>query len=318
MWGRALALASVGAVLSLSCVRVERFGRGDIRELVLVEDRLEEEGRALERTFGRTFRVPQEESFFKVIHLKPDQFEEYRGYKNVIILASPTSGTLELFEEAFSEVDPGIYVGKNVFGDGDFVMGILAPKEELLRSFVESELPRIEEAILDRLNRFYERKVYYSGRDKKLAGEIREKYGFTLDIPEGWGVVLEEENFLSLAKHFPDRFMFVYREETPRSLDPDAIMDLRDELGRRYYDKDYVEREMTQVEETEFQGQEALRAIGVWQNEEAVMGGPFLFLAFNLENRFYMIDMAVYAPDKTRKLEYVLRQEIVARTFRLE
>jgi hypothetical protein len=318
MWARRGFLLTASILAVLSCVKVERYGKGDIRELILVEDRLGEEGRALEARFGRTYRVPQEEALFKIIHLKPEQFETYRGYKNVLILASPASESRSLFVEAFGEKDPGIYVGSNVFGPGDFVIGVFAPKEELLRSFVDSEMNAIEDAVMGRLYKFYEKKVYFSGRNKRLSKEIQEKYGFTLDLPEGYGIVREEENFVSFAKHFPDRFLFVYWEDNPRSLEPGILMDLRDSLTRQYYDDDYIERGLSVSEKDSFQGEDAVRVIGVWQNDEEIMGGPFQFLAFNHKDRFWMVDMGVYAPDKVEKLEYVLREEIVARTLTLD
>jgi hypothetical protein len=95
-------------------------------------------------------------------------------------------------------------------------------------------------------------------------------------------------------------------------------MDLRDHLGRLYYDDDYIERELSVFEETEFLGEKATKVIGVWQNEEEVIGGPFQFIAFNHGSQFYMIDMGAYAPDRTEKLEYLFRGEIIARTFEVD
>ncbi len=55
----------------------------------------------------------------------------------------------------------------------------------------------------------------------------------------------------------------------------------------------------------------------LWENEDKVAGGPFKNYTFydSLSRRIYMIDLAVYAPDRD-KLPFVKRMEIIAKTFR--
>ncbi|MEO0145477.1 MAG: DUF4837 family protein, partial [candidate division WOR-3 bacterium] len=123
------------------------------------------------------------------------------------------------------------------------------------------------------------------------------------------------ENFLCMAKHNPDQFFFIYRESAPRALDPKGILDLRDELTAAFYDGDYSLRDLVEVEETRFRGNPAMAIWGVWQNDQRVAGGPFKLIAFNEGGKFYMIDMAVFAPEKPDKLQYIFRMEAFLRSF---
>ena len=305
-------------VLSLACFpKIERYARGDERCWVVVySDDLRRVASHLQAETFRVIRTPQPESLFKLIFVTPDEFQKsWRGYKNVIILATPSSPTFNLYLSVFPEPRQGLSEKKGGFVRDDYVIGLFGEKEEGLYGSLTAITPILREKMHERVMFLYSRLAYYPGRNKKFANAIKEEYGYRIDLPDGWAFVKEEEDFLSMAKHNPDQFFFIYRENAPRALDPKGILDLRDVLTAAFYEGDYSLRELVEAEEIRFRGNPAIAIWGVWQNDERVAGGPFKTIAFNESGRFYMIDMAVFAPEKSDKLQYIFRMEAFLRSF---
>lgn len=306
------------ALLGLACFpKIERYARGDERCWVVVySDDLRRVATHLQAEIFRMIQTPQPESLFKLTFVTPEEFQkDWKGYKNVIILATPSSPTFNLYLSVFPEPQQGLSEKKGGFVRDDYIIGLFGEKEEGLYGSLTAITPILREKMVERVMFLYSRLAYYPGRNRKFANTIKEEYGYKIDLPDGWAFVKEEENFLSMAKHNPDQFFFIYREAGPRALDPKTILDLRDELTGAFYDGDYSLREMVEAEDWKFRGNPALVLWGVWQNDARVAGGPFKLIAFNEGGKFYMIDMAVFAPEKPDKLQYIFRMEAFLRSF---
>lgn len=298
------------------CSKIQRYGRGKAQEIVIVFDGAQRDAIFLRDSLEEVFYTPHQEKLFEVLPTKVGQFSTYAGYKNVLILATTSSDAYEFFNKVFGTSKPGMYMTKNVFMEGDFVVGILAEEEVGLWSFLHGHFYEIRGLFLKRLNEILKKKAYFVGHDKSLSKEIKKKYGFSLDLPKGWAYIVEDTDFVSLGKHYPDRFMFFYKSRFTEPLEPKLIMDIRDSLARIYYNGDKILRDLVKVKRDTFLGVERLKMCGAWQNDSMIVGGPFFTWAFNLSSGFYMIDGGVFAPDKTEKLQYILREEIIASTVR--
>lgn len=306
------------ALLGLACFpKIERYARGEERHWVVVySDDLRRVATHLHAEMFQVIQTPQPESLFKLSFVTHEEFQrDWKGHKNVIILATPSSPTFNLYLSVFPEPRQGLSEKNGGFVRDDYVIGLFGEKEEGLYGSLTAITPIMREKMLDRVMFLYSRLAYYPGRNKKFANTIKAEYGYRIDLPDGWSFVKEEKDFLAMAKHNPDQFFFIYRENAPRALDPKTILDLRDELVGTFYDGDYCLRELAEAEEGKFRGNPALVMWGVWQNDSRVAGGPFKIIAFNEGDKFYMIDMAVFAPEKPDKLQYVLRIEAFLRSF---
>ena len=310
----------IAALVLLSCVPTpQRYGRGDEQEFVILYDfSLSRDVEFLRQELEETFYTPREEKLFYLLPITPDGFEDYKDYKNIVILATGTSSTQEIFRQAFGEFRTGMYARRDVFTEGGWVLGIGATKEEALYALLHEEIGRIYSLFLNRVKELLRLKVYFAGHQRRLEKEVWEKYGFTLDFGAGWAYVTESDSFVAFAKHYPDRFFFVFWREGEIPFDAPYVIRLRDTLARAFYHGDYILREkgMLKAWWDEFQGRPALKVFGVWQNDSLVAGGPFQTIAFNAGGRFWMLDMGVFAPEKRRKLEYILRMEIMLESFR--
>ncbi len=304
-------------ILISSCTKIERFGRGKANEVVIVYDGAVREAKLLQSVLQDTFYTPRPEPLFFTYPVTYDQFAPFKGYRNVVIITTYTSPDYPIFKEIFGERPPGIYLSKNVYEEGDAVIGIVSSTPTTLWNFVYEKKDYVKGVLLARYREILRKKAYFAGHDKKFSEEFGKKYGFTFDFPEGWAYVVQDTNFASIAKHYPDRFMFFYRENAPRLFDASEIINLRNTLTDKYYEGDYVYKEHIRVKDTTFMDQPAIKVFGIWQNDKEYIGGPFETLAFNLNNKFYMFDMAVFAPDRNEKLQFIIRMELIVESFKL-
>jgi len=277
MW-RSLSL--VFLVFIIGCTKIERYGRGKAQEIVIVFDGVQRDAIFLRDSLEEVFHTPHPENLFRVLPTKVEQFSNYAGYKNVLILATTSSGAFKLFQKVFNTSKPGMYTTKNVFIEGDFVVGILSEEEVGLWSFIHGQLQDIRELFLKRLKEIMKKKAYFPGHDRKRSQEIKRNYGFKIDLPKGWMYIVEDTNFVSLGKHYPDRFMFFYHSKFNEPLDPDNVMNIRDSLAKIYYKGDRILRDFVKIKRDTFLGVECLKIYGAWENDSMTIGGPFFTWAF--------------------------------------
>lgn len=158
--------------------------------------------------------------------------------------------------------------------------------------------------------------LYLHGEQNAMSRYLSSKYGWTVRIPKGFRVAEDEKGRLvKLVAHEPSRLLFVHwRPAEGKPLDARECLRLRSKLVWEYYDEDVIEESMTSARKTLFQGKEAVRIQGVWQNEKHVIGGPFFTLCFHEQERFYMIDCVVFAPGMD-KASFLKQLEALALTF---
>ncbi|GEM_PF-581447 len=298
----------------------ERYGTGHVRDIVIVTDSSEMDIAKYLADYLSvdTFYTPHPEPLFfvRVVSLQSYQ-DSLRGYRNTIVLATDSSKTLSLLKEAFgSSQGHGIMAKKEALVEGGYMIGVFEPDREALRKTINDSAYVIKNTLLKRAYEVYKRMEYFAGHRKDIPKELMKKYGFALDLPNGYAYAVKESSFVCLAKHYPDRFMFIYVENKPHELDPDSLMALRDSLTARYYEGDYILKDLCVVESDTFLGYNAVKVTGPWQNDKNVMGGPFRFYAFNRGGKFYMVDVAVYNPDDRFKLDYIMRMETIIRTMK--
>jgi len=317
MWGKILRYAVLSAALVVfMCKPFKRYGKGDVREVVVFLDERDRLLPVLAQVLADTFYTPHPEPRFRLLVPPLDSLTPYMGYRNTLLIAAPGMKTWPLYQKIF-KATPGLTFQRGVIYEDDHWIGIGAEQWGALESLLQSALPVVQESLQSWAEQSYREREYFTGHNKKIRNVIRERWHLDLDIPAGWAFFAQDTNFFALAKHYPDRFFFIYRESFTRPLEPQAILDLRDQLTKVYYQGDYVDRSHVRVEKTTFLGYPAVRIYGVWQNDSLYIGGPFLLYAFNRDHRaFYLLDMAVFAPEKDYKLSYLWRTEVILKTLK--
>lgn len=212
----------------------------------------------------------------------------------------------------------GLFSFAEPWAKGQKVMVFVAQNHNLLEAGLKKYSARIRKTFKNYLLEYMTKITYERGFDQKLTKKLSEKYSYSIKVPNGFRFIdkYENEGFLYLIAHNPDRNIFLYSDPQVQDLNPLKLIDYRDMLTKKFYDSDYVYRDMTKAETTLINNIWAIKLIGVWQNNQAVIGGPFVSYCFNHNERFYFIDGTLYNPGK-RKLDNLNQLDAILNTFAL-
>jgi hypothetical protein len=193
-----------------------------------------------------------------------------------------------------------------------------ANKKQLLQNltnYSERIYTEMEKYHFQRLN-----KIMYSDNEQyDVENYLASTFGWKIRIPYEFQVVKKSDdyNFIWIKRTDPSRSIFVYRMKGDSALiNEEWLIDKRNELATKYYEGDSVDTEDTYALYTRLSKFSALKLVGVWQNHQQILGGPFRTYAFydSKNSYIYLIDISVVAPGK-RKKPYLDQLEVIARTF---
>ena len=303
---------SILFIFFLSCTS-PYFPKGKPEELVIFSEGLFKIKEFIEKEIQDTFYTPRPEPIYDIIFAKNEEFDKYKGYYTILILATPYSKSYEIFKEIFPEKNKeGIYEKKKVFQKEDYIVGLFFQSEDILLKEIKKG---ILNKIIEHIKNLYKKHVYsIVDINEGIKREIKKEYGFEIDIPTGFLYIKKSKDFLSLGTHYPDRFIFFYVREKI-DLNPEKLMDLRDSLTGVYYDGDKIDKDLTKWKKTKIFGEDAIEIYGHWENEKMKIGGAFKSFIFKKNDKYYFIDMGVFEPEKP-KLKYIRWLEAIVLTMK--
>jgi hypothetical protein len=305
---------------------------GPARKLIVLADA--EDWKTLESPLRDIFETviytPQEEKLFEVERGDVRLFYEHKHAirKSLMIIAPINANhpTAQFMKELLSpEVQQSVKDGQtSVFWKND-----IWAQDQILMIVSGADLPTLNDNLLthaDRLKSTLEHAVdenvveyiYSFGEREALTQELIDNFGFGVRVPFGYHILesYPDSGFVALAKESPNRWLFVYTEKNvhPDLLTDDWCIQKRNEITKRFFGGDHI-GDVT-VRHEEFVGKLAVVLQGLWENEEAWKGGPFKSYAFvdSDQNRFFYIDMGLYAPNK-QKASYLHQIDLIAKTF---
>lgn len=270
------------------------------------------------------------ENRFRIEPIPADLFRANRDLKALALLTDLSApGVLaeavdvlisrsERMSMATQDVDYRLI--ENVWAKGQCVLLVHARSGPALEEFLRTRGTHLARNFDDALQAAIAPAVLAGGEDDAMESYLRSQYGFEIGIPRGYvtgedavGRVVRLHRALTGE---PARYLMVHWmpiAERPR--DFGELLALRDRLGREYGQGDEVLRERSEVREGTFQGEPAWVVEGVWQNHRFVMGGPFRTYGFARDDRYFLVDAAVFNPPG-KKLPYLREVLALARTFR--
>ena len=287
--------------------------------------------------FERTIMTPQEEPIFTLRVVDPEDFDFYRKFKNVLIL-SPLRGegpAVSLVNSLISEQAKAQVLSNRtyLFQKRDIwareqTLTILTGRDEIsLEAHLTEKSDEIFGIMETDLNRKVKAWLYEKMEQKKLEEKLLKSYGWSIRVPRDYWVdrELPNERFVFFRKSVPDRWLFVYWENTHsfNTVTAEWCLRKRTEIGTIHYGGDTMVEEYTRVERETFLEWEAHRIVGLWQNDTPesgfAAGGPFCSYCFYDDDtdRAYMIDIAVFAPGMAKE-PYLRQLDIIAHTFHRE
>ncbi|MFH1943948.1 MAG: DUF4837 family protein [bacterium] len=286
----------------------------------------------LRGAFERVVRTPQLEKKFTLKYVTDEEFSRYTEFRYLILAATLESkgrigkivGNVVSDSEVRKKVEEGennVFTLSNQWAKDQQMAVVVANDLPSLRSAVESNSEFLFEIFNSNFNDRLKKEMYETSGKKDLEENLMSMYGWSLYLQRDYFPVQElpNEGFIWFRRMYPERWIFVrWIDGGDQSLlDAQWVVGERNRIGATYYGGDCVANRYLFSHHSTFLGRPAQITTGLWENESKVAGGPFTNYTFydSLSRRVYMIDLAVFAPER-EKLPYMRRQQIIARTFR--
>lgn len=303
----------------LTCVRGKR-SIGKSNEVIVVSAKIQKE--LVTESVQLYNYVPQKEGVFDFIFVSDTLLDAYKYHHSLLLYGTLEDEFIQILLDGEArlqtEKDTFILFKKpDIWARGQSTV-ILAIRDT---EHVKQAYAKYGQLIAQTLEENYYQRVktnhYIGGVSGKMKENLR-KYGISFDISDSWLIdsTHQDENFVFVHTHFPDRSLFFYKERRPKILNGSYAMAKRDSLANKYYNGDYILKELTADEPIEFAGLNGIRLRGVWQNDSLVAGGPFLTYFLVDKDTLYVIDGMVFNPGE-RKTDYLTKIEVIMNSFNL-
>jgi hypothetical protein len=317
----ALLLALAGLVPARCGGRGVPFPLGRLREVTVISREIALVRPVIDSLLGRELLTPQPEPEFRVRVGKYDRFEDFSRMRVVLLVGtvgdSVVAGILGPRRDSLPAGEFGLFKFPNAWASNQWVLVLAARDSAALLSGLRAYARRIHEELAGIVQNQLTEATYHLPLNQKMTGEMATRYGFSLDVPRGWQLAtrFDQERFVYLFGHYPDRSVFVYWADTAQSARLDSLVALRNRLTARFYDGDSVDTVIpVSVDSLVFLDRPALRLRGIWQNRKNSIGGPFVSYVFRYQGRLFYIDGTLYNPGE-KKLDNLFQLEAIIRTF---
>jgi len=266
--------------------------------------------------------VPQKEGTFTFIFAGDTALNDYRHHHAILLYGSlqdefiSTMLNKEAYEATVQDTFT-LFKLENLWAYGQITM-ILAVRDP---EYISQGFAKYGQLTSRTLEEHYYQRVKHNYYDAGISSKMKDhlkKYGLTLDINQAWLIdsTHHEDNFIYVHTHFPDRSVFFYKELKKSKLDGPFAIAKRDSLTKRYYNGDYILKELTRIEPIEFANLRGIRLKGVWQNDSLIAGGPFLSYFLSDDDTLYVLDGIVFNPGE-RKTDYITKIEVILNSLNL-
>lgn len=309
---------------------------GPARKVIVLAD--PEDWKELEapvrEIFEKEIYTPQTERLFEI---ERGDIEHFYAYKHAIrkslMIISPIDAQHEtgaFLREILSEdVQNAIRNDKSsvtwkrdIWAQDQLLMMVSGKNLDLVNDNLWMSSAELYSALETSVLGSIKERVYSFGEREDVTQELAQKYGWSVKVPFGYRILeaYPDSGFVALAKDNPNRWLFVYWEDGihPDQITEDWCIQKRNDITGRLFGGDRIVPGDVQVSQKEFSGKLAVVLQGIWENEKEWKGGPFKSYAFldTDQNRFYFIDIGLYAPNK-KKLPYIRQVDLISQTFQI-
>lgn len=283
--------------------------------------------------FEKVLRTPQIEKIFMVQYGRMEdlQAQKHLKRKNLLVIspldAQDTTGDFlrSLLSDdviaAIRDGKSGVSWKHDVWASEQLLMVATADNIENLISNLRGESDRLYEQVERARNKRIAKLVYRYGEREDVTRQLADEFGWQVRVPFGYRILeaKPDSGFVALVKESPSRWCFVYWEDgvRPGNLTEDWVIAKRNDITRRFFDRDRIAPGEVEVFESDFSGKLAVVLQGLWENQEKWTGGPFKSYAFvDIElDRFFFVDVGVFSPNK-QKETYLRQLDLMANTFK--
>ena len=301
-----------------SGIKVDNFSTGKAGEMILAIDTNYWSKSAVKAIYDVIQRpqpaINQIEPMFDVIQCSNADYKaSFMRHRNIVQFDYNPDYAGNTFEIARNPITTPQILVKIRGNQQDSCLALfLAHKDEIVKAMYDNDIARLQNA---------HRKLNNPVIEKK----IKEKFGLSMTIPDGYFIGREEEDFLWLCFRTPknDRFVMLYK--SPRyELTKENIVAERDRITKAYIQgavagayplvADIEGYPMAQNIQIRYHNGVELR--GLWETVRDKMGGPFYsFTQVSPDSTSCItVDGFVYAPQE-KKRDYLREVEAVVKSI---
>lgn len=301
-----------------SGIKVDNFSTGKAGEMILAIDTNYWSKSAVKAIYD-VIQQPQPainqiEPMFDVIQCSNADYKaSFMRHRNIVQFDYNPDYAGNTFEIARNPITTPQILVKIRGNQQDSCLALfLAHKDEIVKAMYDNDIARLQNAHRKLNNPLIEKK-------------IKEKFGLSMTIPDGYFIGREEEDFLWLCFRTPknDRFVMLYK--SPRyELTKENIVAERDRITKAYIQgavagayplvADIEGYPMAQNIQIRYHNGVELR--GLWETVRDKMGGPFYsFTQVSPDSTSCItVDGFVYAPQE-KKRDYLREVEAVVKSI---
>lgn len=321
--------------------------RGEVGEIILVMDSAQYEGKlgsVIKSTFREPMRgLPQDEPMFSINKASPKRLNSVlKSAANMIFVMTLDSKTSEsnVIRGYFTnqslktiQKDSSIFLAtrNDEFARGQMVIYLFSTSEDQLIKKINKNRKQLQEMIEVVERRRIKAKLFKS-REKEIEKAIADNHDFSINVPFGWELSKNTKNFVwfRFLESDKEQNIFIYHEPYRSTQIFDNIGRFRDkvtEMNLRDSEKQnlYITRQERPdiqgifTETTNFDGNYAVKARGLWKISNNSAGGPYVSytLVDEKSQKVYYIEGYVYSPGTTKK-NYIRNLEAILDSFKLD
>ena len=274
-----------------------------------------------------TFVTTREEKKFQVTQVDPADPElgDLLPFRQVIVLGTPESPLVQAAAEA-ADVTPeagSIITAEDVWARGQLVAAVVSEPGQEAETWLQS-LPRLIELVDARYRDWALERMFVSGVDSATADSLAGRFGFSLQVPKVYELVLREgplDTVVILRNDNPDpseliRSILVTWRPRLVELTDEIALDWRSAIDSVHYNvAQRAEPAANGARSFQIDGHEALEVRGTWVDEGTFpAAGPYIDWLVQCPDRTVLIDAWLYAPRKP-KYEYMIQLEQILSSF---
>lgn len=277
------------------------------------------------------------EPVFEIKKREMGQFANFRKNKNIVMIDDiSTEDPVTVFlrdalgDKLINGVK-GISVAheKDVWVPGQSVLFILVNGASYEKETVASSIRDAHKVLYDYIAQRIMAGVMSERMKGAFSKSVENRFGFPMYVPARYNIFKAEEKFISFVTRTPDRLIAVAElEDDGAPLSMKKMIALRNSVTDAHYKGDKVFEEYfswaaESPEDHYFQGFEVFdvdgaevsKLYGLWENDEAMNGGPFVTYVFKKDGKFVLIDALLFYPSGRKwpfinKLDALLRVNI--------
>lgn len=265
------------------------------------------------------YGLPQPEKNFKVAHVNTEGFSDmFKKHRNLII----------------ANIDkdiknPLVETQKNWMSEPQYVIRITASSPESWVRVFDSQKDGLK-LIFDENERARFTEFFRPTTDTKIVNQLKKQFGVKMNIPEGYFIGIDKDDFMWIRKETTDMSMAFMIYELPykdtSDFNPNNIIRVRDSIARKYIpgpiDGTYMTTDKQFIKPVskvlpKFPAGYAVETRGLWNVVGDFMAGPFVsYSIVNPEHtKIITAEGWVYYPNKDKR-DLLRQQESILYSLR--